>query len=108
MINKYGTIDAYGVSAQWVLVDDATNQDALAEIAAPNGKKDSHGIPAEVSLIEGTPTVTINGQPVAQLPTDWSRFMGQLKKRGAIAGKATINHRADRQGLRLVFTLTNA
>jgi hypothetical protein len=102
--NKYGTITNQGlIDARFSTYD--LNYKAAYDIYMADKQGDKYALPAQVIHHQGQPTLVINEQIVATLPTDWTQFVSQVKARSPLQASAHIQWQDDKQQFRAIITI---
>ena len=90
--NKYGQISPEGrITANLRCTEEDVNYAGAHKVwtSEPSGNK--YDIPAQATIVKGRPMIVINGAACANLPADWTQFVGQIKSRGPIDGYGRVS-----------------
>jgi hypothetical protein len=104
VFNKYGTISSEGhIDARFTTYD--INYQEAYDIYMADKQGDKYNLPATVANQQGRPTLFIDNQPVATLPTTWTQFVNQVKTRGPLQASAHIQWKDDKQQFRAIVAI---
>jgi len=104
MWNKYGTINSDGlINARFSIYE--VDYQTARNIWMSETQGDKFDLPATIVNHQGEPTLCINSQPVATLPTKWTQFVNQVKTRGPLQASTHIQWLQEKQQFRAIVSI---